>query len=551
MPEDHDGSTVRGAEREGGEGDGSDGTGSTGGNIGTEMPPGYLEPGLVPGEVIPGEVPVIVGDVSCVKGNGTPASGGGGGNGVSGTSTVPGMTVADIAPDCTSNTSSPTNGQGTVQLDAVVRRRGTTAFAADTETESALDSPGSLTSGQEAFGARLVADTCLNPQVVIAWMLSEESSTAAQGRQAGNDNGPVNIDNDWLNIAIDGNTYRGTSTTIWSNPITAADATAGWIADRDTVPGWSAGPGTTKILEAAEQSPRARCATPQTSTPCINEIHAIQWSGWVSGKPSVESYPTMLTFYANVSGLTLPTVAGGTSLAAAYTGTGGLTLTELVSELPTVTPGEMSQLTTQDLLNAVPQLEGAVEGEPSALTPLGGAAAQSGVPIIGAALLTSQYAILAPGNQAILLKSGMVAAPANWPAQVRELIAAANEIDTYPYPGYPNLPPAHYDGQNLSKLWPAYDCSGSSSFVLYAAGMRGVIATDSSGLEGYSANGPGSYVTIYANSGHVHIVIRGGLNFDTALGGGGGPPAAPDGGPRWTTWQGDEAGYDVSHPQGF
>jgi len=70
---------------------------------------------------------------------------------------------------------------------------------------------GTLTSGQQQFASTLAADTGLDPQVIGAWLLSEESEEAAVSRQAANNN-------DWLNIRYtDSGTY-GSTDSIWSSP---------------------------------------------------------------------------------------------------------------------------------------------------------------------------------------------------------------------------------------------------------------------------------------------------------------------------------------------
>jgi hypothetical protein len=131
-----------------------------------------------------------------------------------------------------------------------------------------------LTSSQQQFASRLAADTGLNSSVIAAWLLAEESGGAAQSRQAANNN-------DWLNIGYtDGGTY-GSSDSIWSDPVTAADATAGWLKGQNTIPGYgTASSGIQAILQTAGQSPQAQVA-------------ALQRSGWASsGYPSL---PSLLT----------------------------------------------------------------------------------------------------------------------------------------------------------------------------------------------------------------------------------------------------------------
>jgi 3D (Asp-Asp-Asp) domain-containing protein len=130
----------------------------------------------------------------------------------------------------------------------------------------------------------------------------------------------------------------------------------------------------------------------------------------------------------------------------------------------------------------------------------------------------------APGERAVILPDGRAVAPVDAPIAVRLAIAAGNLIHRLPYP----VPDVHYG--SLARLWPAYDCSGAVSFVLYGAGLLGSQALDSTGLEGYGLPGAGRWITIYANSAHAWIVVAG-IALDTANYGG---PSAPAGsGPRW------------------
>jgi hypothetical protein len=132
----------------------------------------------------------------------------------------------------------------------------------------------SLTSGQQQFASRLAADTGLSPSVVCAWLMAEENGTAAVSRQSASNN-------DWLNIGYtDSGTY-GSSDSVWSDPISAADATAGWLKGQNTVPGYgTASAGIQAILSVAGQGPAAQVA-------------AIQSSGWASsGYPDL---PSLLT----------------------------------------------------------------------------------------------------------------------------------------------------------------------------------------------------------------------------------------------------------------
>jgi peptidoglycan hydrolase-like protein with peptidoglycan-binding domain len=123
-------------------------------------------------------------------------------------------------------------------------------------------------------------------------------------------------------------------------------------------------------------------------------------------------------------------------------------------------------------------------------------------------------------------------APASVQTALTEMINAANQIATLPY---------IWGGGHGSFVSPGYDCSGSVSYVLHAAGL---LATpeDSSELESYGAPGPGQYITIYATAGHAWMTING-ERFDTV--------ALSEDGSRWASGGGEFAGYVVRHPIGF
>jgi peptidoglycan hydrolase CwlO-like protein len=127
---------------------------------------------------------------------------------------------------------------------------------------------------------------------------------------------------------------------------------------------------------------------------------------------------------------------------------------------------------------------------------------------------------------------GMVQAPAGAPAAVREMIAAGNAIATLPY---------IWGGGHGSFTAAGYDCSGSVSYVLAAAGL--LSAPEVSGnFESYGDAGPGKWVTIYANSGHVWMEIAG-WRFDTV--------ALSEDGSRWSQGGGEFGGFVVRHPSGL
>lgn len=133
-----------------------------------------------------------------------------------------------------------------------------------------------LTAGQRTFATQLAAETGLNPQVVAAWMLAEQSGGAARSREtAGNHN--------WLNIGYtDSGTY-GNTASVWSDPASAAHATAGWLKGEDTVDGYGrASSGVQSILNSAGQSAEA-------------QVQALQRSGWASsGYPDLPAVLRMV-----------------------------------------------------------------------------------------------------------------------------------------------------------------------------------------------------------------------------------------------------------------
>jgi hypothetical protein len=142
---------------------------------------------------------------------------------------------------------------------------------------------------------------------------------------------------------------------------------------------------------------------------------------------------------------------------------------------------------------------------------------------------------IVPGTQAVLLPDGTAAAPQDAPPQVQAAVWAANTIQKHPY---------RYGGGHASFVDRGYDCSGTVSFALKAAGLL-KRPRDSSGFMRYGKRGPGQWFTIYTNFGHAYVVIAG-LRLDTSSAGAGGGR-----GPRWRATGRPTAGYQVRHPRGF
>jgi peptidoglycan hydrolase-like protein with peptidoglycan-binding domain len=87
-----------------------------------------------------------------------------------------------------------------------------------------------------------------------------------------------------------------------------------------------------------------------------------------------------------------------------------------------------------------------------------------------------------------------------------------------------------------------YDCSGSVSYALHAAGLLDT-PMDSTELESFGSKGRGQWVTIRANSGHAYMVVAG-LRFDTS-------GASSRDGSRWTDEMRSARGYVGRHPDGL
>ena len=137
-----------------------------------------------------------------------------------------------------------------------------------------------------------------------------------------------------------------------------------------------------------------------------------------------------------------------------------------------------------------------------------------------------------PGQVARVLPSGMAVAPAGAPAVVQQIIAAGNRIAR-----------TRYVWGGGHRRWEdrGYDCSGSVSYALHGAGLLGAPLV-SGDLARWGDAGPGQWVTIHANAGHVYMVVAG-LRFDTS-----GQRRA---GSRWQTARRSGRGFKVRHPAGL
>ena len=126
-------------------------------------------------------------------------------------------------------------------------------------------------------------------------------------------------------------------------------------------------------------------------------------------------------------------------------------------------------------------------------------------------------------------------APANAPAMVKRVIAAANHIRTTPY---------IWGGGHGRWQDSGYDCSGAVSYALHGGKLLTSPLTSGS-FETFGEAGPGRWITIYANASHAYMVVAG-LRFDTA-------GDLNETGPRWhpTVAAAATGSYVARHPIGY
>ena len=110
-------------------------------------------------------------------------------------------------------------------------------------------------------------------------------------------------------------------------------------------------------------------------------------------------------------------------------------------------------------------------------------------------------------------------------AELTQLAASLGECSVYehepiPFPSYP------YE-------WPAE--------MLHAAGM--LSSPEPSGsMESWGSPGPGRWISVYADAGHVFMVVAG-LRFDTS--------GLHENGSRWTSSSRSMSGFRARHPARF
>jgi cell wall-associated NlpC family hydrolase len=138
----------------------------------------------------------------------------------------------------------------------------------------------------------------------------------------------------------------------------------------------------------------------------------------------------------------------------------------------------------------------------------------------------------APTEKGYIDSDGVAVAPASAPDEVRAIIDAGNAIATKPY---------KYGGGHTRWNDSGYDCSGSVSYVLHAAGLLSR-ALDSTGFMTWGEHGRGTWITVRANPGHAYMIVAG-LRFDTS--------ARRETGTRWSEQMRSASGYLGRHPAGL
>jgi cell wall-associated NlpC family hydrolase len=138
-----------------------------------------------------------------------------------------------------------------------------------------------------------------------------------------------------------------------------------------------------------------------------------------------------------------------------------------------------------------------------------------------------------PAGRVTLTKGGLARAPSNAPEAIRRLIAGANTIAKFPYV---------WGGGHGSFEDSGYDCSGSVSYALAAAGLLDSPIASGPFMK-YGEEGRGKWITIYSNPGHMFMVV-GGLRYDTS-----GRSGAR--GSRWQAAPRSVSGFVARHPPGL
>jgi hypothetical protein len=135
-------------------------------------------------------------------------------------------------------------------------------------------------------------------------------------------------------------------------------------------------------------------------------------------------------------------------------------------------------------------------------------------------------------TKATALPNGVALPPLEAPIEVKQIIEAGNVIARSPY---------KWGGGHGRWVDTGYDCSGSVSFALAAAGLLGGPLA-SGPLMSWGEPGRGEWVTVWSSPGHVFMEVAG-LRFDTS--------GRQVTGSRWQNAMRSTSGFVARHPAGL
>lgn len=177
--------------------------------------------------------------------------------------------------------------------------------------------------------------------------------------------------------------------------------------------------------------------------------------------------------------------------------------------------------------------ESASSASPDAAAPLGADPAPTGPASAGAAAPRGSSSNASQNANTADVTQGFALPPITAPEAVTQIIQAGNQIARTPY---------LWGGGHGRWLDHGYDCSGSVSYALAAAGLLNAPLA-SGPLMSWGKAGRGRWVTIFANTGHVFLVVAG-VRFDTS-------GRDSRSGSRWQTDSRSYAGFVARHPPGL
>lgn len=141
-----------------------------------------------------------------------------------------------------------------------------------------------------------------------------------------------------------------------------------------------------------------------------------------------------------------------------------------------------------------------------------------------------------PSKAAIV--NGRAIAPAGAPKRVKRVITAGNRLIGRPY---------RYGGGHRPfgrGLDSGYDCSGTASYALFGGRfLRSPMPSGS--FMSWGQRGPGRWITVYAHSGHMYIVVAG-LRLDTGM-----RDDPRSTGPGWSKRLRPSSAFVARHPRGY